>query len=105
MRHADSAMCYASVEELAKQVKQSREQFDEMRKNLASLKNNLTGLWQGKSRSLFISSYEDLEIKLESISEVLGNYADEFALAVEQQKEEEFVREKGFSELSIYNGF
>lgn len=105
MSHVDSAMGYSSVEELAKNVKQTREQFDEMRKNLANLKNNLTGLWQGKSRSLFVSSYEDLESKLESISEVLGNYADEFTLAVEQQKEVEFVREKGFADLSMYNGF
>lgn len=83
------SMDYSAMGNLAKEVTSMNQDFQEMINNLASLVESLDGQWQGKAQVEFAVAYSKLKPKLDTVSEVLQNYATEInnAAAAEQDVE------------------
>lgn len=83
------SMDYSAMGNLAKEVTSMNQDFQEMINNLASLVESLDGQWQGKAQVEFAVAYSKLKPKLDTVSEVLQNYAIEInnAAAAEQDVE------------------
>lgn len=83
------SMDYSAMGELAKAVTAMNQDFQEMITDLDTLVESLDGQWQGKAQVEFAAAYSKLKPKLDTISEVLQNYATEInnATASEQDLE------------------
>ena len=76
------SMDYSAMGNLAKEVTVMNKEFQDMITNLATLVESLDGQWQGKAQVEFAAAYSKLKPKLDTISEVLQDYATEINNAV-----------------------
>lgn len=87
----DFAMDYSALAELAKQVSNMQTDFTYLLKSLDDLVASLDGQWQGKAQVEFAVAYSKLKPELDTISEVLQNYATEINNAVVNEQDMECI--------------
>lgn len=94
------SMDYSAMGELAKEVTVMNKDFQEMITNLTSLVESLDGQWQGKAQVEFAAAYSKLKPKLDTISEVLQNYATEINNAANSEQDVESFNKTLFNPVS-----
>ena len=85
------SMDYSAMDNLAKEVTTMNKEFQDMITNLATLVDSLDGQWQGKAQVEFAVAYSKLKPELDTISEVLQNYATEINNAVVNEQDMECI--------------
>ena len=90
-------MDYSAMGNLAKEVTAMNKDFQDMITNLATLVDSLDGQWQGKAQVEFAAAYSKLKPKLDTISDMLQNYATEINNASANEQELEAVSKTLFS--------
>ena len=94
------SMDYSAMGNLAKEVTVMNKEFQDMITNLATLVESLDGQWQGKAQVEFAAAYSKLKPKLETISEVLQNYATEINNAATSEQDVESLNKTLFNPVS-----
>ena len=94
------SMDYSAMDNLAKEVKAMNKDFQDMITNLATLVDSLDGQWQGKAQVEFAAAYSNLKPKLDTISEVLQNYATEINNATSSEQDVESLNKTLFNPVS-----
>ena len=94
------SMDYSAMGNLAKEVKAMNKDFQDMITNLATLVDSLDGQWQGKAQVEFAAAYSKLKPKLDTISEVLQNYATEINNAASSEQDVESLNKTLFNPVS-----
>ena len=94
------SMDYSAMGNLAKEVTVMNKEFQDMITNLATLVESLDGQWQGKAQIEFAAAYSKLKPKLETISEVLQNYATEINSAATSEQDLESLNKTLFNPVS-----
>ena len=94
------SMDYSAMGNLAKEVTAMNEDFRDMITNLATLVDSLDGQWQGKAQVEFAAAYSKLKPKLDTISEVLQNYATEINNAATGEQDLESLNKTLFNPVS-----
>ena len=96
----DFAMDYEAMAELAKQVDVMQTDFVQMLDSLDDLVESVDGQWQGKAQVEFATAYSKLRPKLETIGEVLQNYATEINNAASSEQDVESLNKTLFNPVS-----
>ena len=91
------SMDYSAMGNLAKEVTAMNKDFQDMITNLATLVDSLDGQWQGKAQVEFAAAYSKLKPKLDTISEVLQNYATEINNAASSEQDVESLNKTLFN--------
>lgn len=94
------SMDYSAMGNLAKEVTAMNKDFQDMITNLATLVDSLDGQWQGKAQVEFAAAYSKLKPKLDTISEVLQNYATEINNAASSEQDVESLNKTLFNPVS-----
>lgn len=94
------SMDYSAMGNLAKEVTVMNKEFQDMITNLATLVESLDGQWQGKAQVEFAAAYSKLKPKLDTISEVLQNYATEINNAASSEQDVESLNKTLFNPVS-----
>jgi len=94
------SMDYSAMGNLAKEVTVMNKEFQDMITNLATLVESLDGQWQGKAQVEFAAAYSKLKPKLDTISEVLQNYATEINNAATSEQDVESLNKTLFNPVS-----
>lgn len=94
------SMDYSAMGNLAKEVTTMNEDFQTMIAGLATLVESLEGQWQGKAQVEFAAAYSKLKPKLDTISEVLQNYATEINNAATSEQDVESLNKSLFNPVS-----
>ena len=94
------SMDYSAMGNLAKEVTTMNKDFRDMITNLATLVDSLDGQWQGKAQVEFATAYSKLKPKLDTISEVLQNYATEINNAACSEQDVESLNKTLFNPVS-----
>ncbi len=94
------SMDYSAMGNLAKEVTAMNKDFQDMITNLATLVDSMDGQWQGKAQVEFAAAYSKLEPKLDTISEVLQNYATEINNAATSEQDVESLNKSLFNPVS-----
>ena len=94
------SMDYSAMGNLAKEVTAMNKDFQDMITNLATLVESLDGQWQGKAQVEFAAAYSKLKPKLDTISEVLQNYATEINNAASSEQDVESLNKTLFNPVS-----
>ena len=94
------SMDYSAMGNLAKEVTAMNKDFQDMITNLATLVDSLDGQWQGKAQVEFAAAYSKLKPKLDTISEVLQNYATEINNAASSEQDVESLNKTLFTPVS-----
>ena len=94
------SMDYSAMGNLAKEVTTMNKEFQDMIINLATLVDSLDGQWQGKAQVEFAAAYSKLKPKLDTISEVLQNYATEINNAATSEQGVESLNKTLFNPVS-----
>ena len=94
------SMDYSAIGNLAKEVTAMNKDFQDMITNLATLVESLDGQWQGKAQVEFAAAYSKLKPKLDTISEVLQNYATEINNAASSEQDVESLNKTLFNPVS-----
>ena len=94
------SMDYSAMGNLAKEVTTMNKDFRDMITNLATLVDSLDGQWQGKAQVEFATAYSKLKPKLDTISEVLQNYATEINNAATSEQDLESSNKTLFNPIS-----
>lgn len=94
------SMDYSAMGNLAKEVTAMNKDFQDMITNLATLVDSLDGQWQGKAQVEFAAAYSKLKPKLDTISEVLQNYATEIKNAASSEQDVESLNKTLFNPVS-----
>ena len=94
------SMDYSAMGNLAKEVTAMNKDFQDMITNLATLVDSLDGQWQGKAQVEFAAAYSKLKPKLDTISEVLQNYATEINNAATSEQDVESLNKTLFNPVS-----
>ena len=94
------SMDYSAMGNLAKEVTAMNKDFQDMIEGLATLVESLDGQWQGKAQVEFAAAYSKLKPKLDTISEVLQNYATEINNAASSEQDVESLNKTLFNPVS-----
>ena len=94
------SMDYSAMGNLAKEVTAMNKDFQDMITNLATLVDSLDGQWQGNAQVEFAVAYSKLKPKLETISEVLQNYATEINSTATSEQDVESLNKSLFNPVS-----
>lgn len=93
------SMDYSAMGNLAKEVTAMNKDFQDMITNLATLVESMDGQWQGKAQVEFAAAYSKLKPKLDTISEVLQNYATEINNAASSEQDVESLNKILFNPI------
>lgn len=94
------SMDYSAMGNLAKEVTVMNKEFQDMISDLATLVESLDGQWKGKAQVEFAAAYSKLKPKLDTISEVLQNYATEINNAATGEQDVESLNKTLFNPVS-----
>jgi WXG100 family type VII secretion target len=94
------SMDYSAMGNLANEVTAMNREFQDMITNLATLVDSLDGQWQGKAQVEFAAAYSKLKPKLDTISEVLQNYATEINNVVIREQDMESLNKSLFNPVN-----
>ena len=94
------SMDYSAMGNLAKEVTTMNEDFQTMIAGLTTLVESLEGQWQGKAQVEFAAVYSKLKPKLDTISEVLQDYATEINNAATSEQDVESLNKSLFNPVS-----
>lgn len=89
---ADSLMNYDALEKASAKVKQCKENFDSMIKDLTKSLSELTGQWDGAAKKEFDTQFEALKPKLNEFVALLGRYELELKAEVKSEQERQAER-------------
>jgi WXG100 family type VII secretion target len=101
MNMADLIMEYDSISSFAKEILQTQVEFSRILADLDTMVGTTNDKWRGKAQVEFATAYSNLRPKLETISNVLKNYADAMSVAVANEKSLESAQGKRLSNMGI----